>query len=152
MVTNSKAPFDRRVRFKPTSDNRQEAVDRIIWGLHDIAIEKRDEKELSKLVAIANQHQFDEPDYWMMMYTFWSGVKASSQVLKNDISGWSSFSLMLHYSFWGQLNAQHYKKSIDSDYVDPLGGGMSHYFTGALRLPVAQKPLFGLGRTTFTIC
>lgn len=152
MTANTKAPFDRHVRFKPTPDNRQEAVDRIIWGLEDIAIEKRDEKELSKLFTIANQNQFDEPYFWMMQYTFWSGVKASGQVLRNDLLGWSAFALMLNYSFWGQLNGQYSKNLSDSTYADPLGGGISHYFIGVSQLPVVQKELSGLGHTFFTIC
>jgi hypothetical protein len=107
MTINTKASFDRRVRFKPTRDNRQEAVERIIWGLSDIALDGKDTKELSTLMTNAEQSSFEDPYYELMWYTFWLGVKASSKILHNDHSGWDCFAKALGYSFCGQLNDQH---------------------------------------------
>lgn len=128
MTINTKASFDRRVRFKPDQDNRQEAVERIIWGLNDIVLERREANELSKLMAYAEQASFEDPYYELMWYTFWLGVKASSEILHNDHAGWDCFAKALGYSFFWQLSDQHARLSENATYSDPMSGGDESLF------------------------
>lgn len=123
MTTNTKTPFDRSKRFKPTPDNRQEAVDRIIWGINDLALDKREENELIKLVACVRQDSFDDPYYEMSEFSLWLGVKSCSQILQRDVDGWNTFTEVLSYSFYGQLNDRHARLAEDATYADPMGGG-----------------------------
>lgn len=128
MKTNTKAPFDLRKRFRPIPNNREEAVKRIIWGLNDIALNKNDDKELAKLTDIANQKEFEDPYYEMMRYTFWLGVRAVTQIIKNEPSGWNLFAKAISYSFWGHLNDQYARLSEGATYGDPMGAGDESLF------------------------
>ncbi|MBI1890569.1 MAG: hypothetical protein HYS18_07985 [Burkholderiales bacterium] len=122
MSDSSKVLFDRRTRLRPSSENRHEAVDRIIWGLKDYGVINRS-SEVTTLNEIVSSDVFVSPNVAMFHYAFELGLKGVNEILTGDEQGWKNFALGASYAFWGQVGNRCSRITAGATYSDPMSAG-----------------------------
>lgn len=127
-MTTPQYKFDKRVRLRPTPANRQEAVDRIAWGL---GLRAEDVSRFGELQYLKNEMSPTGPIYPatdMFGHAFELGVSACNQVLNGHPDGWDALRLGLSYAYFGQLASQYGRRFKGCNYSDPMRRGDSCYF------------------------
>ena len=127
-MTTLQHKFDKRVRLRPTRVNRQEAVDRIAWGLSLSAEEASRFVNLTYLQNEASSSKHIYPETALLGHAFEQGLSGCCQVLSNQANGWDTLKLGLSYAYWGRVADQYGRRFDNCNFSNPMSRADSCYF------------------------
>ncbi|WP_157359861.1 hypothetical protein [Caldimonas brevitalea] len=142
--------FDRRVRLRPSAANRQEAVDRIIWGLQERGVSEQNLECNRHYVAefLAGAPQQVEgiftPEISMFSIAFEYAMQGVLQTLAGQAEGWRSVALAVNYCRLGMAVDRSRREQKGLSYAHPCRLGDTPAFLWFLAVarcePALVKP------------